>query len=220
MNLSSSVNGLFENNSGPNNEDSFFSFFYVKKQRTLSDIITNFRASYTSKMTTIEIIRDALKTIKSAYPNKDEIPLIKIKDENYFESGEKIENYINNLVEFDDSKFNKCAIYKENQNNYFCENCHINICDICYKICKSNNHILINLFEKVKLISDYIINIRKIFAEYFIILDKEKNKSGIIKKNKNYDFSDEYEMNNEIDEKPMDYTFDIILIEALLKKFI
>jgi len=46
----------------------------------------------TSKPITYSKINDYLSNIKETkipYPNKDEIPIIKIKDENYFESGKK-----------------------------------------------------------------------------------------------------------------------------------
>ena len=42
----------------------------------------------------------------------------------------------------------------------------------------------------------------------------------MLKKNKNYEIMDgfEYEANNDIEEKPMEYTNDIILIEVIIEK--
>ena len=52
------------------------------------------------------------------YPNIDEIPEIKIKDQDHFQSNEEIQFYKN----FDDSKFNKCKSCGKNDNKIFCEN--------------------------------------------------------------------------------------------------
>ena len=62
----------------------------------------------------IEGIRDNL----FPYPNIDEIPEIKIKDQDHFQSNEEIQFYKN----FDDSKFNKCKSCGKNDNKIFCEN--------------------------------------------------------------------------------------------------
>ena len=68
-------------------------------------------------MTLIKEIKNEIKDINIAYQNEDEIPLMNIKDENFFESGDTIDNYINSLTIFVYSKFNKCKICKENDNN-------------------------------------------------------------------------------------------------------
>ena len=70
-------------------------------------------------MTIIKEIKNEIKNIIIAYPNEDEITLIKIKDENFFESGERMDNCVSSLTIFDDSKFNKCKICKEKDNNFF-----------------------------------------------------------------------------------------------------
>ena len=49
--------------------------------------------SFSDENTAIREISNAIKNIKIAYPNIDEIPLLIIKDENFLESGERIENY-------------------------------------------------------------------------------------------------------------------------------
>ena len=216
MDTSSLYEKFFGNNSNKFNslQENMDSISFANP--TLSNI-TPKNITFSSDKTSIQIIKEKLKSIKIAYPNNDEIPLIKINDEYFLESGEIIENYINNLVKFDDSKFNKCTMCNRRGNNYFCKNCYKNICDICFKNCLSNNHVLIDLIEELNKITEYITNIRLIFAECFILPKKRKNNGEIIKKTQNFDFSDDYEMNNEIEEKVMDYTYDIILIEAIIE---
>ena len=187
------------------------------KNPSLSDIAIVLITS-NSGLYSIEDIRNSIKYIKIVYPDKDEIPLIKIKDENSLESGENIERYIFDLSGFDDSKFDKCGLCKYFPNYYFCRNCNKNICDEFYQKCLQNNHILNTLKELSDKISYYISNIRIIFDKNFIQPKNKKENDEIIKKNKNFDFLDEYEMNSEIEEKPMDYTYDILLIEAIIEK--
>ena len=217
MDINSSYKETFRNNSSQDNtlqrnldNNSF-------ENMNLSNITPN-NISSDTEMTLIKEIKNEIKNIIIAYPNEDEIPLINIKDENFFESGERIDNYINSLTFFDDSKFNKCKICKENDNNFFCEDCYKNICDNCHKNCLSNNHILINLSEELNQIQNYKTNIRIIIKKCIIYFKTQKENDEIIKQNKIYTFSDEYEMNNEIEERPIDYTYDIILIEAIIEK--
>ena len=190
-----------------------------KEFKELSTITKKDINSFT-KLSTFKKISKAMKSKKIPYPDREEIPLIRVKNKNLFESGEriKIKKYIKNLIEFDDSKFNKCNICKKASNNYFCKKCYKNICDICQKNCVEKKHELINLFEELNKIIEYKTKIRLMFAEWFILPKKEKENNEIIKETKNYSFVNEYEMNNEIEEKPMDYTYDIILIEAIIEK--
>ena len=219
MNISSFINGMPENSSNKINNLQRIMDDSSSQNLTLNNlIISNETNGLPSKMKTIVVIMDEIKNIKIVYLNKDEIPLIKIKDKYFLESGERIENYLYNLVKFDDSKFEKCFICKEGQNKYFCKNCNNNICYNCYKNCFSKSHILIDLLKELNKISNYITNIKLIFAECFILTKKKKDNDKIIKRNKIYSFSDEYAMNNEIEEKPMDYTYDITLIEAIIEK--
>ena len=111
------------------------------------------------------------------YSNVNLIPEIKIKNENYFKSGEKIETYfeaINNFKrsdEFDenfDERFNRCNSCDTENNSFFCETCRINLCHNCSENCKNNNHILIDLInsenaikEEKKQITNKLIEILK-----------------------------------------------------------
>jgi len=89
---------------------------------------------------------------KIPYPNYDEIPLIKIKNENYFEDGQDIDNYIKSIIKFDDNKFNICNQCKKEKNRYFCKECNKNFCYKCSGICWSEKHTLIiyNYLKKLK----------------------------------------------------------------------
>mgnify|MGYP007101924744 CR=1 FL=1 len=82
----------------------------------IGTIIKNTTIQGTNTFT--ENIKEMLDDTKIPYPNVDEIPLIKIKDENYFENDKSIEKYVKSLVEFDDNKFNICRYCKEGENKF------------------------------------------------------------------------------------------------------
>ena len=141
MDISSSNIDMYGNNSNQNNSLQKNMDTISLENPTLSYIPSKLITS-TSEMVTIQEIRNAMKSFKIVYPNKDEIPLIKIKDENYLESGERIVDYVGLLTQYDDNKFNICIICKKYNNKYYCNDCNKNICNICHKNCISNNHIL------------------------------------------------------------------------------
>ena len=128
-----------ENFYGKNKDNSFEKDLNNFSEINIGTIIKN----TTIQTTFIENFKEILNDTKVPYPNVDEIPLIKLIDENYFENNNNIDNYI--LVKFDDNKFNICKICNKKQNKFFCENCYKNICDICYSNCISNQHSLIDL---------------------------------------------------------------------------
>ena len=73
--------------------------------------------------------KELKKTItKLPYPEGDEIPDIKIRDEDFFVSGEEIKLYDKNNT---DNKFNKCKNCGKNENSYFCSICNSNLCQKC-----------------------------------------------------------------------------------------
>ena len=170
--------------------------------------------------------KDIINHIKILIPyqNLDEIPLIKIKDENHFEDGKEIENYIINMIKPNDkeydNKFNICKQCTKEKNKFFCEECNKNICDKCYEICLNKNHNLIELkiyFEEIKEIKE---NIELIISKNFILMEEEKSADKIEKKNIYYELKEEIELeaNNKIGENLNKYTNDIILIEAIIEK--
>ena len=208
---------MYDNNYHQNNSLLKDMDIFSSENKTLSNITKNFITS-NSNMNTLEELKKAMKNVKIIYPNNEDIPLIKIKNENLLESGEKIEKYINELYLFDDSKFDKCSICKEKLNIFFCDNCKRNMCDICYKNCIYKNHNLINLSNELNKIVKIIIDIKKIIYDCLIKYKENKDSDGIIKQNKNFYFSDDYEMDDEIGSNTMDYSYDIILIEAFIEK--
>ena len=78
------------------------------------------------------------------YPNLNEIPVLKIKNKKYFKSGEKIKNYLNNIKEFDDSKYNRCRNCNKNNNAFYCQICKKNLCINCSENKKECKHELKN----------------------------------------------------------------------------
>ena len=182
----------------------------------IGTIIKNTTIQGTNTFT--ENIKEMLNDTKIPYPNVDEIPLIKLKDENYFKNGNDILSYIESLVKFDDNKFNICRICNKKQNKFFCKDCNKNICDICYVKCLFIKHTLIELKELLDEVKENIKNINLIVSKNYILPKEKENLDGIEKKNKNYEIMNEFEMNNEIEGKLKEYTNDIIFINAIIDK--
>ena len=86
-----------------------------------------------------------LVNVKVSNQNKDLKQLIKIKDENYLESGIKIETFLNSISDINDDKFQKCELCKINGNIFFCSICNKHFCENCYIICQKNMHIIKDL---------------------------------------------------------------------------
>ena len=98
---------------------------------------------------TIRNLKNEMKENIFPYLNKDKIPKIKIKDENYFESGDKIENYLKTPINknFNDNIYNICEKCNKNNNCFYCLSCKLNLCEICAKLKVHENHI--NTFENL-----------------------------------------------------------------------
>ena len=148
------------------------------------------------------------------YPNIDEIPEIKIKDKDHFQSDEEIKFN----EKFDDSRFNKCKNCKINDNKIFCEKCKNNICDKCYINCEKKYHLLMDLDDMKNETENYKYNINEFFKRFIQPKKKEKyHTEGKEKKQINYQIIDKDEINNDIGE-PLDYTKDILFIKNILEK--
>ena len=191
---------------------------------TINNIASSLQTSTLKK--NINILNDN----KIPYPNSDKIPLIKIKYENYLEIdydflntrfgseiGKGIDIYMKSLVKFDDNKFNICSQCKKEQNYIFCMYCQNNFCAKCAFECLRKYHTFIKLEELSKDIEEDKISIKLIKSKYILSKEKQKN-DGIEKENKNYDGVLEDNNIIEIEEKPMDYTNDIILIDTIIEK--
>ena len=103
------------------------------------------------------------------YPNSDEIPEVKIQDEDTFTSGEEIKFY----KDFDDTKFNKCKICKKEDNNLYCQKCNLHLCFSCSDKCKNEQHDLIYLSDEEKNSLSYKQKINQIIK---IFLAQEEGK--------------------------------------------
>ena len=163
---------------------------------------------------TIRNLIDEFKENKSLYLYKDKIPEIRIKDEYELVNGEKIEIYINCPFNpnFDDSIYNICEKCRKNNNYFFCENCSINLCNICSEDCnKKHQNKLIKLIPDK--IETYKREIKKIIEQYLI--EPEKKEVNAEKGQKSYQVIDENKINDESINK-IEYANDILLINNLI----
>ena len=168
----------------------------------------------TNQNSTVNNLNKEIKYNKIPYLNKDKIPEIKIKDENYLYFGQKIEDYIKSLTNFDDNIYNICNKCKINVNKYFCEKCLNNFCDICYLECKNKEHKLIDLEIKQKEIDNYVKRIKKIIADYFKLF-----KTNNFDKKMSESIDEDINMvDDNIIENQNIYTYDIFLTEIILEK--
>ena len=153
------------------------------------------------------------------YLNKDKIPEIIIKDENYLDSDINIKDYLPNPINnnFNDNIYNICEKCLKNDNNFFCKGCKKNLCNNCSKDCENEFHELIELNKLNNEIEYYKKEIKRIKEEYFIELGKKENNNE--KKQKSYQEIDENEIISEnYTEKNIIYTNDILLIERIIQK--
>ena len=117
----------------------------------------------------------------SPYLDLDEIPEVKIRNEDFFESGEEISNYLKNLNKFDDSKFNRCRNCDIYYNTFYCKKCEKNLCKNCSenkRICK---HELINLQNLAIEAKNAIKDIKNIIEKINIKPKKENPKEELQK---------------------------------------
>ena len=118
-------------------------FYNLKNMSPTEEISTIKKETFTHNLSIInEIINEIDPLLKNVvYFNGDEIPLIKIKDENHFASGEEIKFY--NID--DDNIFNECEKCKKRNSFFYCNDCHKNKCENCSNNCKEEKHNLIDL---------------------------------------------------------------------------
>ena len=170
---SSQKDDLVQNNSEENNE-------FVKTLNEMSEndppsTINQISQTSTINNTIFNIMKSELKSNSFPYLNKEKIPEIIIKDENYFEYGGKIEDYLKTPINinFIDNIYNLCEICKINNNELYCESCNINYC----KKCSKKHHTgpgIIN-FHELKDETEYYRNdIIRIIKEYLIEPEKRK----------------------------------------------
>lgn len=117
----------------------------------------------------LEILEKKL-ILENPYPNREEIPELKIKDEENFTSGEKIKFY----DIYKDKKFNICKNCGKNDNQFFCTKCIKNLCQFCSKDCILKKHDLKNLNDEEKISASNITKIDQIIDKLY-----ERNKMEI-----------------------------------------
>ena len=151
------LNGMSLNNSNNNNISD------IEKQKSAISAET-----YHTIGKILEILGEKIEKM-IPYPNSDEIPEVKIQDEDTFTSGEEIKFY----KDFDDTKFNKCKICKKEDNNLYCQKCNLHLCFSCSDKCKNEQHDLIYLSDEEKNSLSYKQKINQIIK---IFLGQEEGK--------------------------------------------
>ena len=109
---------------------------------------------------------------KIPYPYGDEVPFLKLKNEDYYTSGKEIQFY--EIIEED--IFSRCNNCRNNNNEFFCKNCKINLCHECLKNCQNHQGMLINLdAEKEDFKKNKIILEKLFFSTFYLPKKIEKN---------------------------------------------
>lgn len=196
-------------------------------EKNLSELSDNLPKNITININSQEKNLSFISDIDSFYENfddlnlknqkKDSIYLIKIKDENYLESGMKIENYLNFISNINDENFSKCEKCKIDKNSYYCSICKKNFCVGCRLICKNKMHIIKELNSLKNDVDNYKKYIQLFISKFYIEVS-QKQIEGIEKKENNYNIFDSNDIINEIGENINNYTYDIILIKTLIDK--
>ena len=165
-NITNNLNSFIYTNVENNNEN-FYLALTITEVMAESDYENGF---------TMEAINEMLEKIFTPYPDENEIPVLKIKNDDCFFNEKKIIQSQLPKLHFVDSKFNKCKEC-QNDNQFFCEKCKKNICKECSNKCENDGHNLINLKEvsieieiKKKQIKSFISKIHN---------DSKKNKKPI-----------------------------------------
>ena len=195
-------------------------------EKNLSEFSKDLPSNNTIKMNTnleqtissyeVKFLCEELKDNRTSQFYLDTIQLINIKDENYFESGIKIETLLNSIT---DISVEKCENCKINENFTFCTTCKKHFCNICNQMCKNINHNLKDLYYLKNKIDNYKKFINIFISKYFFEVSKNEKKEGegIEKKEKNKTF-DSNDFNSGIDESLSNYTNDIRLIKTIIDK--
>ena len=153
------------------------------------------------------------------YPSQDEIPTIKIRDENSIFSGKEIKQ-IKFYKYYPDEKYSKCRQCKSRNiiadNSFYCKECNENKCENCSKSCIK--HTLINLREEKNNVEKLIIEIENFLTNNYFN-PKEKNAAPNEKDNRKYfdqSFSN-VDVYNSF-QNSFSYSNDIILIRSFIYK--
>ena len=105
-------------------------------------------------------IIDNFNRITLPYPDLEEIPLIKIKNDEYLKSEVKISSYFNrinidnNNNKFFDRRYNLCNNCHINDNAYYCQRCKKNLCKKCRENIEICSHSFIDIIDLGKLLKN------------------------------------------------------------------
>ena len=105
----------------------------IKKQASELTFSTIPNTKTTSELSTTEAsnVNELVKRKDLPYPDSDEIPEKKIKNEEEFKSGEKISDYLEGINSFNDSKFSLCRNCHAERNAFYCKWSERNLCKSC-----------------------------------------------------------------------------------------
>ena len=166
------------------------------------------------------MLMNQLKEKDLPYPDSDEIPEKKIKNEEEFKSGEKISDYLRGINSYNDSKFSLCQNCHVENNVYYCKRCERHFCERCCQNPVICEHLLI---EKIDLrtlsneVNEAKESMHSIIKNIFIKLQKENPKE---KSQKIYDEKDlDIDQNKkEIDNSIVTYEkpYDLELIDRII----
>ena len=167
------------------------------------------------------------------YPDLEEIPEVKIKNEEYLKSEVKSEvkisdyfnriNIDNNNNKFYDKTYNLCNNCHVNNNVYYCHNCKKNLCNECHENIDICDHISMDIIELGEFSNKADIakkNIREMINKINIIFMRPKQEKAKEQLQKIYDEKDlDIDQNKKEIDNPIDSykkTDDIKLIERII----
>ena len=106
------------------------------------------------------------------YPYGDEVPYLKLRNEDYYTSGKEIQFY----ADVEEDIFSRCNKCRNNNNEFFCKDCKINLCHECLNNCQNHQGMLINLdAEKEDFKKNKIILEKLFFSTFYLPKKIEKN---------------------------------------------
>ena len=123
--------------------------------------------------------KETMKDVYNMMAKIGEIPVVSIKNGNLIFEEKTSYHYL-----FNNDLVNKCKECMNNDNAFFCETCHENICQSCFQICAEKNHTLKNLKEEKNIYEKQKESIKTMLAEYSTKFNKKEKNSKEISKEK------------------------------------
>ena len=132
----------------------------ILKKTTTTGLNTSEAPNVQEIVNNINGIIDNFNRITLPYPDLEEIPLIKIKNDEYLKSEVKISSYFNrinidnNNNKFFDRRYNLCNNCHINDNAYYCQRCKKNLCKKCRENIEICSHSFIDIIDLGKLLKN------------------------------------------------------------------